>query len=141
MQVLNQGDTSFHVVKSSKVEYSSISSVTYVPIENGVVVSTRVSSNLFTFAKNKSITITGQIQLKLYDGERRRRQLIALTTDASFEEESSFQLNVKLGGEVDSTEEVTPLTVKGVAANPATVASQSIALMGVFGSLIYSLYW
>lgn len=139
--VLNQGGTSFHVVKLNEVEYPSISSKEHVPIENGVAVSTRVPSNLFTFATGRSITISGEIKMKLYGEERRRRQLLALTSDASFEEESSFGFNVKLSSEVDSAEEVGPLTTMGVAANPATVGSQSIALMGVFGSLIYSFYW
>jgi len=139
--VLNQGDSSFDVVKTQKVEYDSISSMEYVDSKNGVVVKTRVPSNLFKFETGGVIIISGEIQMKLYGEERRRRQLIALTSDVNFDEESPFELQVTLEGEVDSTEEVTPLNGMGDSANPATVASQSIALMGVFGSLIYSLYW
>ena len=84
--------------------FPSITSREYVPIENGVVVATRVPMNLFNFAGGEYITITGEIDMKLA-GSGRRLQSVSANNDES-EIASLFQLEIALQQEMDGDDEM-----------------------------------
>lgn len=79
----------------------AITSRDYVPDENGVVVSTRAPSNLVDCAEGASISIAGEIEMKLA-GDRRRLQADVDESEADDAREmtSTFELQVGLLTEV-----------------------------------------
>ena len=94
-QYVSQDTTTLRVIENDLVEYSSITSREYVPLKNGVAVSTRVPSNLFNYeADDAVIAISGSIVLKFADGGRRklRRDLQAIGND----QVSSYRLSIDL---------------------------------------------
>lgn len=116
---MSQGATSLSIIENSTVSYPSITSKEYVPAENGVVVSTRVPTNLFNYGAEEPISITGTTDVKLLGGDERRLRAIATHDD---EIESSFELKVALqkemvrGIEDSSTNSASPIASRGLAA-------------------------
>lgn len=96
--IITQGDnTELNVIVNGTVQVPSITSRDYDRSENGVRVSTRVPSNIFTFAANENIIINGDIDMKLVGTSRKLRALVGDaddTTDGS--EQVPYKLEINL---------------------------------------------
>ena len=82
------------------MKFPAFASMVYVPSKNGVVVSTRVPSNLFSYGADESITLTGVIIMKLAGSDHK---LLAIASDTNLDKNASFQLKVNLAQEFRST--------------------------------------
>ena len=81
-----------------KVEYSSITSRTYDG-KTKVWVSTRISINSFDYETGgASIAVSGKVVLKLTDGSGRRLQANVGSDVTGANQQSGFELQVKLQG-------------------------------------------
>ena len=130
MQSITQAVTTLGIIETNQVQFPSFTSREYVPGMNGVAVSTRVPSNLFSYGADEFITITGVIVMKLAGSDRK---LLAVTSDANFDEKAPFQLKINLARESKSAENT---------ANSATVTScEGFAVMGVIFSFVYTMLW
>ena len=131
MQFVTQAvTTTLGIIETNQVQFPSFTSREYVPGMNGVAVSTRVPSNLFSYGADEFITITGVIVMKLAGSDRK---LLAVTSDANFDEKAPFQLKINLARESKSAENT---------ANSATVTScEGFAVMGVIFSFVYTMLW
>ena len=78
------------VIVAGRVEIPSITSREYVPGMNGVVVSTRVPSNLFSFGAGSSITIDGGVGMKFVDSGVFGRKLLATSNSAKKFDEKAY---------------------------------------------------
>ena len=101
MQVVAQDSTRMNVIQSDEIKIATITSREYVSGMNGVVVTTRVPSNLFSFIAGEAISISGVIQMKLADGGIfDRRNLLAAANggedDESSVEQASFEVKIDL---------------------------------------------
>ena len=129
MQFITQAVSTLEIIETNQVQFPSFTSREYVPGMNGVAVSTRVPSNLFSYGADEFITITGVIVRKLAGSDR---TLLAVTSGADFDEKVPFQLKVNLGRESNSAENT---------ANSDTVACEGFAVMGVIFSFVYTMFW
>ena len=91
------------VIKNQNVVFSSFTSMDYVPAKYGVVVSTRVPTNMFDYnsPEGSVIGITGGLVMKLAGSGGSGRNLktdIGAKLDAS--EEASFEIEVTLQREL-----------------------------------------
>lgn len=77
-----------------------------MPGQNGVAVSTWVPKNLFEFASDKSIAISGVVSTNLGGSNRRELRTATLIDNGrklqAVHDESPFQLKVALAGDLDS---------------------------------------
>jgi len=99
---ITQGDEAMTVIANERVVVPSISSRDYFPNDNVVVVSTRVPVNLFTYAEGETITVSGDILMKLADGNRRKLQTDIVGGGAKFGaiKKAPFQLMIGLQDEM-----------------------------------------
>ena len=94
-QYVTQDTTTLSVIENNQVEYSSITSREYVPLKNGVAVSTRVPSNLFNYEEEDStVSISGSIVVK-FAGEG-RRELRRDLQEVRKDQVSSYRLSIDL---------------------------------------------
>jgi len=128
---ITQAVTTLGIIETNQVQFPSFTSREYVPGMNGVAVSTRVPSNLFSYGTDEFITITGVIVMKLAGSDR--KLLAVAASDANFEEKAPFQLKINLARESKPAENT---------ANSATVTScEGFAVMGVIFSFVYAMLW
>ena len=79
------------------VQVPSITPLDYDRSENGVRVSTRVPSNIFTFAANENITIIGDVEVKLVGTSRKLRALVGDADDTTDgREQAPYELEINL---------------------------------------------
>ena len=130
MQFVTQAvTTTLGIIETNQVQFPSFTSREYVPGMNGVAVSTRVPSNIFSYGTDEFISITGVIVVKLAGTDRK---LLAVASDATFDEKAPFQLKINLGRASKSAENTV---------NSATVACKGFAVMGVIFSFVYTMLW
>jgi len=98
VQFVVQGETTMTVVENSQVRQSSITLIEYEPGENGVVVTTRVPPNLFTFESGQIIAISGAVELQFSENIFRKLLLDTSARRRSQKniEKSSYEVNVEL---------------------------------------------
>ena len=106
------------VIKKQIVEFSSFTSVEYVSTKYGVVVSTRVPTNVFDYNSpgGSVIGITGALVMKLAGSDGSGRNLktnIGAKLDA--DEEASFEIEVTLQRELAFTGETSLNSAANVA--------------------------
>lgn len=100
--------------------------------ENGVVVSTRVPTNIFTFAVGEYLSITGTVEMKLAGSGRR---LHADDHDGTDEEEdlaSSFALQVALQQEMANNEDLSTNSAN-------SIGPKALILLGTICSIAISI--
>ena len=139
-QYLTQGAVSLPVIESNTVSLPTITSRDYVPSENGVVVATRVPSNLFNYTEGNSIAVAGELEMKFaftgrrlqanIDGSEIKRHPAVLAEE---EEEltSSFELQVALQTEMVYKEgdPTTSSSTKAIASSGMTVLAIAYSLL------------
>ena len=131
MQTITQDPTVMDTIENDQILVPSITSRTYVVAMNGVIVSTRVPSNLFSFGEGSTITITGEVQMKLLGSTLNRRKLLAASDGAKKgDEKSPYVIQVDLGRENISEEEI-PIN------SAASVACKGIVMRGMVFILTY----
>ena len=117
IQTVTQDDETMTVIEDDKVVVASITSREYVPTSNVVVVSTRVPANLFTYAEGRSIVISGEVVMKLADGNRRKLRTDIIVGDAEFDDnkKAPFELMIGLQDEMFVEGESSVSSATGVA--------------------------
>ena len=131
MQTITQDPSVMKTIENDEVLVTSITSRTYVVAMNGVIVSTRVPSNLFLFGAGSTITIAGEVQMKLLGSTFNRRKLLAASDGPmKVDEKSPYVIQVDLGREMFSEEEV-PIN------SAASIASKGIIIRGMVFVLTY----
>ena len=87
-----------------------VTSRTYVASQNGVVVSTRLPANIFSFGPGESIVITGGIELELAVGGIRSRRLApgdaSGARNVKVDKMVSYQVKVNLGDSISDEDHV-----------------------------------
>lgn len=98
MTVTQQGnpDSDLKVIQSGSAYISSITSIQYDSVENGVVVGTRLPINTFNYADDASISIQGQIQMKLADGSASRKLRVLSGAEIEGDEKAAYELEINL---------------------------------------------
>ena len=114
------------VIADERVVVPSITSRDYFPTDNVAVVSTRVPANLFTYAEGQTITISGDMFMKLADGNTRKLQTDIVGGGAKFGEnkKAPFQLMIGLQDEMVLEEESSVSSATGVAS-----ASKNVGML------------
>ena len=114
------------VIADERVVVPSITSRDYFPTDNVAVVSTRVPANLFTYAEGQTITISGDMFMKLADGNTRKLQTDIVGGGAKFGEnkKAPFQLMIGLQDEMVLEEESYVSSATGVAS-----ASKNVGML------------
>ena len=82
MQLISQDNTAMVFIENDQVSLPSITRREYVPDKHGVVVTTRVPINYFSFEDGKNIAVTGVMEMKL-TGDGDRKLQVAITSDGS----------------------------------------------------------
>ena len=120
------------VIEENQIQVPSITTRTYVPGENGVVVSTRVPSNIFEYSTSSTIDITGVMVMNFVEAGGSRKLVAA--SAKSDENKDSFKLEVVLQREVVSEEEVL--------FNSATFVATKVFVMliGMVSALAYTMW-
>ena len=112
-----------NVILEDQVEFPSITSREYVEEENGVVVSTRLPANLFSFGVNEEpVTIRGSVELQFSSGRKLRVDNIFDAPE--IEEEARFEVEVSL------LREAAVMKSSNAAANVASITGH--AIVGMF---------
>mmetsp|Transcript_27952 Transcript_27952/g.48296 ORF Transcript_27952/g.48296 Transcript_27952/m.48296 type:complete len:129 (-) Transcript_27952:237-623(-) len=126
------------VIEAVKVKVPSITSLEYVLEENGVIVSTRVPTNLFNYALGESITISGAMNMKLADGSSRKLRADIIVGGAKFDEnkKASFELKVGLEDEMILEDETAVNSATGVAS-----ASKGVGMLVMIFASAYTMIW
>jgi len=106
---LTQGTTTLGIVEEGLVSFPSITAREYVPEENGVVISTRVPTNLFNFDVGETISVSGEVGMKLAGSGRRLH--IDFYDANDVDEKESYELEVALQREMIYGEDPTSDTV------------------------------
>ena len=121
------------VIDENRIQVPSITTRTYVPSINGVVVSTRVPSNIFDYSTGATIDISGGLVMKFVEAGGSRK-LVATTSAKSDENKDSFKLEVVLQREMVSEEEVL--------FNSATFVATKVfvVLIGMVSALAYTMW-
>ena len=100
LQNLIQDNTNLAIIASDDVSNPQLSSREYVPDKDGVVVATYVPLNMFTFSKDKSITIAGQVIMKLANDGTRRLQFATSDSARNIDNENApFRVKISLVGD------------------------------------------
>lgn len=100
-------------VEDDDVAFPGFISREYVPSKYGVVVSTRVPTNLFDYNSLGSIiTITGGVIMQLVESGRKLHSGFGGTTRILGNEKASYQLKVDLQDETVLKDEVSMTTIE-----------------------------
>ena len=121
------------VIDENRIQVPSITTRTYVPSINGVVVSTRVPSNIFDYSTGATINISGGLVMKFVEAGGSRK-LVATISAKSDENKDSFKLEVVLQREMVSEEDVL--------FNSATFVATKVfvVLIGMVSALAYTMW-
>ena len=121
------------VIDENRIQVPSITTRTYVPSINGVVVSTFVPSNIFDYSAGATIDISGCLVMKFVEAGGSRK-LVATTSAKSDENKDSFKLEVVLQREMVSEEDVL--------FNSATFVATKVfvVLIGMVSALAYTMW-
>jgi len=130
---LTQGSTKLPVIENNVITVESITSRDYVPAENGVVVSMRVPVNMFVFGAGESISITGDIDMKLVGSGRRLQDDIDGIKVNDNGMTSSFELSVALQKSLVYNKEQLTSSAK------VTVASNGLFMLGMMLAIAHML--
>lgn len=134
--VIKQGSAELSVVDDSEVKISSITEMTYVESENGVVVATFVPTNIFNYTTGASINITGGIDMELVNSSRR---LLTDTPDGDVLNANRNGQEFKL--QVDLEEQVIVLEGEGAWMDSSgTFLNKASALLGMTLLVAYG-FW
>jgi len=131
---ITQGSKKITVIEDDDVKFTSLTERTYVS-GAGVLVSTRVPINTFTYADKESIEIAGGLTLQLAgpDGIPRKLQAgIGAKVDAN--EVANFDITVNLQPETVTKEEEATMN----SAND--VASKGFAVLGMMFASAYAMW-
>ena len=122
------------VIDENRIQVPSITTRTYVPSINGVVVSTFVPSNIFDYSTGAKIDISGSVVMKFVEAGGSRK-LVATTSAKSDENKDSFKLEVVLQREMVSEEDVL--------FNSATFVATKVfvVLIGMVSALVAYTMW
>ena len=122
------------VIADGRVVVPSITSRDYFPSDNVAVVSTRVPANLFTYAEGQTITISGDMFMKLADGNTRKLQTDIVGGGAKFGEnkKAPFQLMIGLQDEMVLEEESYASSATGVASASKNVGMLVMAFLSTY---------
>ena len=137
-QNITQGDETMIVMESNNVKVPSITSIEYVPVKNGVLVSTFVPTNLFNYAVDEFITISGGMVMKLDDGSSRKLRADTTVGGAKFDENKKAAFELKVGLQDEMVFE------DGTAVNSATdvaSASKDVGMLVVIFASAYTMMW
>ena len=121
------------VIENNVITVESITSRDYVPAENGVVVSMRVPVNMFVFGAGESISITGDIDMKLVGSGRRLQDDIDGIKVNDNGMTSSFELSVALQKSLVYNKEQLTSSAK------VTVASNGLFMLGMMLAIAHML--
>lgn len=136
LQNINQADqASLDVIKNTNVEFTSLTSVQYATNQDGIVVSTRVPSNMFSFGNGNAITVTGVVHVQLAGGSRRKLQ-IGLARGDVVDEDAHFQVTVKLGGK----QQFLSQEIKEISASGTAVGNKLAVMFGMVFGLTLSMF-
>ena len=101
--------------------------------QNGVVVSTRLPANIFSFGPGESIVITGGIELELAVGGIRHRRLASgaasVARNVKVDKMVSYEVKVNLGGVITDEDHV---VYSAAAFNRVGLLSLVVAFVHVF---------
>ena len=107
MQLISQDNTAMVFIENDQVSLPSITRREYVPDKHGVVVTTRVPINYFSFEDGKNIAVTGVMEMKL-TGDGDRKLQVAITSDGSAPgNKSPFTFKVELSPGMSFVKEAT----------------------------------
>ena len=95
--------------------YTIFTTVTNVPAENGILVTTRLPLNMFVYAASKTVRVEGSLHMKLVEPTRRRLLSISpeswsqLDDDEGFDETPSLSMDMGEDGGLDETPPFLPV--------------------------------
>ena len=128
------------IIIGDKVQVPSITSREYVVAMNGVAVSTRLPSNIFSFISGKSIAVNGEIILKLAENARGRNLQLSNSPPKPFsedqDEKASYQIRVNLA----PSEMIIGDMANGIDSTSFDKSMQMASIGMVFVSL-YTMMW
>lgn len=84
------------VIEGGRASIDSLTSIQYVNSENGVVVGTRLPVNTFNYAAGASVSIQGEIQMKLANSGTSRKLRALQGAGIEGNEKASYALEVDL---------------------------------------------
>ena len=133
LQTLTQDGNDLPIIASGNVRNPQISSREYVPTKDGVVAATFVPLNMFNFSEDKSITIAGQVVMKLANDGTRRLQFA--TSDSAgniINENAPFQVKISLTGDKTASPAREEDDWTSSSASILSVSKGVAAILGVF---------
>ena len=127
------------VIAAKEIQFSSIASLEPVGTVNGtgagIVVSTRVPTNIFDFESPLTLEITGDVVMKLAGDSNGRTLRASVGNSLDTNEETSFSLQVALKQELVSVE-----GSMSSATFVPTVSNSFFAALGMVFCLAYAMW-
>lgn len=120
------------IIEDGQPFISQITSMQYVASENGVVVGTRLPGNTFEFAAGNSVTIQGEVEMKLADGAAGRKLRVLQGSEIEGDGEASYEIKVNLDAGADATAGALPLDNSAMGAGAALDKAFAMAAMVAF---------